>query len=99
MIAPSPAPVRTARRLPAWGLVTWFVGPALTAVTYLEPYLRPGAGLPRGLGDALAGAVQVFWLAASPQGRPLLPWVVAVVGAAFVAALLAGRRPAAPPAG
>jgi hypothetical protein len=87
--------VRPRLRLALWPvvlLVTWFVGPALTAVTYLEPYLRPGAGLPRGLGDALAGAGQVFWLASSPQGRPLLPWAAAVVGAAFVAALLAGRR-------
>ncbi|MGY1707171.1 hypothetical protein ACI79C_21635 [Geodermatophilus sp. SYSU D00697] len=88
-------------RLALWPgvlLVAWFVGPALTAVTYLEPHLRPGAGLSRGLGDALTGAGQVFWLSASPLARQLLPWVVAVVGAVFLAVLLAGRRRPAPPA-
>ncbi|MGY1689695.1 hypothetical protein [Geodermatophilus sp. SYSU D01105] len=96
------AGVRPPARLALWPvvlLVAWFVGPALTAVTYLEPSLRPGVGLPRGLGDALAGAEQVFWLSASPLVRQLLPWVVAVVGAVFLAVLLAGRRRPAPSAG
>ncbi len=72
-------------------LLAWFVGPVLTAVAYLEPSLRPGAGLPRGIGDALAGAWQVLWLSASPLVRLLAPWVAAVVVAVFLAVLLAGR--------
>jgi hypothetical protein len=77
---------------PVVPLVTWFTGPALTAVTYVEPALRPGAGLPAGLPDALAGAWQVFWLASSPVDRRLLPWVVAVVVAVVVSVARAGRR-------
>ncbi|NEK58473.1 hypothetical protein GCU56_11370 [Geodermatophilus sabuli] len=87
--------VRPAARLGWWPLVVlvaWSVGPVLTAVGYLEPSLRPGAGLPRGLGDALSGAWQVLWLSASPLVRHLAPWVAAVVVAAFVSVLLAGRR-------
>ncbi|WP_110006725.1 hypothetical protein [Geodermatophilus normandii] len=87
--------VRPAARLVLWPVVVllaWLVGPALTAVSWLEPLLRPGTGLPRTLGDSLAGAWQVFGLAASPGARHWAPWVVAVVGAVFGAVLLDGRR-------
>ncbi|NEM07823.1 hypothetical protein [Geodermatophilus normandii] len=87
--------VRPAARLVLWPVVVLLaglVGPALTAVSWLEPLLRPGTGLPRTLGDALAGAWQVFGLAASPTARGWGPWVAAVVGAVFVAVLLDGRR-------
>ncbi|MGY1793843.1 hypothetical protein ACI796_07645 [Geodermatophilus sp. SYSU D00525] len=87
--------VRPVARLVVWPVVVlgaWLVGPALTAVAWLEPLLRPGAGLPRTLGDALSGAWQVFGLAASPTGRDWGPWVAALVGAVFVAVLLDGRR-------
>lgn len=87
--------VRPAARLLVWPVVVlaaWLVGPALTAVAWLEPLLRPGYGLPRTLPDALAGAWQVFGLAASPVGRQWGPWVAALVAAVFVAVLLDGRR-------
>ncbi|MGY1686055.1 hypothetical protein ACI8AK_10735 [Geodermatophilus sp. SYSU D00867] len=87
--------VRPGARLVLWPvvvLVAWLVGPALTAVAWWEPLLRPGTGLPRTLGDALAGAWQVFGLAASPLGRDRGPWVAAVVLAVFVAVLLDGHR-------
>ncbi|MGY1725799.1 hypothetical protein ACI79J_02380 [Geodermatophilus sp. SYSU D01062] len=95
--------VRPVARLVLWPavvLIAWLVGPALTAVAWLEPLLRPGTGLPRTLGDALSGAWQVFGLAASPMGRDWGPWVTAVVLAVFVAVLLDGRRRAltGPPA-
>jgi hypothetical protein len=76
-------------------LVAWFVAPVLTAAGYLEVYLRPGAGLPNSLPDALAATWQVFGQAALPVHRPVLPWVVAVV-VAVVAALVLRRRPAGP---
>ncbi|MGY1772283.1 hypothetical protein [Blastococcus sp. SYSU D00813] len=87
---------------PAVVLLAWSAGPALTATAYLEPALRPGAGLPDTLLDALAGAWQVFGLAAEPGARDLVPWVVAVLGALLVSAALAARSrastssPAAP---
>lgn len=56
---------------PVVGLA-WFAGPALTATAYLEPVLRPGAGLPGTLVDALSGAWQVFGLAAGPGARPMI---------------------------
>ncbi len=88
--------VRPRLRLVGWPvvvLVAWFVGPALIAVTWLEPLLRPGDdGLPRTLPGALAGAWEVVGSAASPMARDWGPWVAAVVGAVFVAVLLDGRR-------
>ncbi|WP_029430433.1 hypothetical protein [Blastococcus sp. URHD0036] len=98
------AGVRPPQRLLWWPLVVvlaWFAGPALTAVVYLEPLLRPGAGLPDTLFDSLSGAWQVFEAASSPDARDLVPWGVAGVTAAVVAGALAARRVsgAAPPAG
>lgn len=82
---------------PAVVLLAWFAGPALTATAYLEPVLRPGAGLPDTLLDSLSGAWQVFGLAAEPGARDLVPWVVAVVAALLVSAALAARTPATAP--
>jgi hypothetical protein len=82
-----------------WPLVllpAWFAGPALTATAYLEPLLRPGAGLPDTLPDSLAGARQVFWAAASTDARDLAPWVTAVVAGLVVSAALAVPREAQP---
>src|SRR4051812_8788558 len=79
---------RPTARLAWWPLLllaAWFVAPFLTAAGYLEPLLRPGMGLPGTLTDSLAAAWQVFWLAASPSQRGLLPWVPALVVAALVA--------------
>ncbi|WP_448623716.1 hypothetical protein [Geodermatophilus sp. URMC 64] len=91
------AGARPASRLVWWPLAVlaaWFVPPALTAAGYLEQLLRPGTGLPGTLPDSLAAAWQVFGLASSPTQRDLLPWVVALVVAAFVAFLRAGlHRP------
>ncbi|SDD08375.1 hypothetical protein SAMN05660690_3328 [Geodermatophilus telluris] len=87
--------VRPRGRLAAWPVVVllaWTTGPALTAVGWLEPLLRPGTGLPATLGDALSGAWQVFGLASSPAARDWWPWTAAVVGAVFLAVLRDGRR-------
>jgi hypothetical protein len=73
-------------------LVAWFVSPVLTAAGYLEVYLRPGAGLPNSLPDALAATWQVFGQAALPEYRPVLPWLAAVGAAVVVSLLLARAR-------
>jgi hypothetical protein len=98
--------LRPPLRLVAWPLLVllaWFTGPLFTAATYLEPLLRPGAGLPGTLGDSLAGAWQVFGAASSPSERDLLPWVVVLPVAVFVAYLAPAfadhRRMAAPGGG
>jgi hypothetical protein len=78
---------RPTARLAWWPLLVlaaWFVSPLLTAAGYLEPLLRPGMGLPGTLTDSLAAAWQVFWLAASPSQRDLVPWFAALVVAALV---------------
>jgi hypothetical protein len=82
-------------------LVAWFVAPVLTAAGYLEVYLRPGAGLPNSLPDALAATWQVFGQSALPEYRPVIPWLVAV-GVAVVASLVLARgrgagAPVSPP--
>jgi hypothetical protein len=87
--------VRPPARLAWWPVVlvvAWFVGPALTAAGYMEVYLRSGGGVPRVLPEALAATWQVFGQASLPENRYLLPWGVAVVGAAVIALLLARRR-------
>jgi hypothetical protein len=79
---------RPTARLAWWPLLllaAWFVSPFLTAAAYLEPLLRPGMGLPRTLPDSLSAAWQVFWLAASPSQRDLVPWFPALVAAALLA--------------
>jgi hypothetical protein len=75
-------------------VVAWFVGPALTAAGYIEVYLRSGGGVPRVLPEALAATWQVFGQASLPGNRYLLPWVVALTGAAVMAVVRArGREP------
>ncbi|MGY1814169.1 hypothetical protein [Blastococcus sp. SYSU D00820] len=89
------AGARPLSRLAWWPLLVllaWSVGPLLTAIGYLQPLLRSGAGLPNSLLDSLAGAAQVFGLAYSPANRDLLPWVVAVVVALLVAVVLGSVR-------
>jgi hypothetical protein len=84
--------VRPPGRLGWWPVAlvgAWFVAPVTTALVYLEVYLRPGAGLPGTLPEALAAARQVFGEAALPSNRPLAPWIAAVV----VAVLLCAARP------
>ncbi|MGY1847106.1 hypothetical protein [Blastococcus sp. SYSU DS1021] len=80
---------------PAVVLLAWFVAPALTAVSYLEQLLRPGAGLPATLPDALDAAWHVFGLASLPANRDLVPWLAAIAGAAAVAVVLPRLRPPA----
>jgi hypothetical protein len=90
--------VRPVARLAWWPvalLLAWFIGPGLTSAGYLEVYLRPGAGLPGTLGDAVAAAWQVFGQASLPANRWLPPWIAAVVVAAAVAAVLTRPRQAA----
>jgi hypothetical protein len=85
------AGVRPLSRLAWWPLivlVAWFIGPALTAVGFVEVYLRRGTGVPRLLADALAAAWRLFGQAALPTYRSLLPWVCAILGAAAVAFVL-----------
>jgi hypothetical protein len=92
--------VRPPARLAWWPVivaVAWFAQPVQTATVYLEPLLRPGAGLPGTLPDSLAGAWQVFGLALSPGNRWLVPWVLAVVVAVVVSVVRA--RPSATPMG
>jgi hypothetical protein len=84
------AGLRPPARLAWWPVVlvlAWLTGPALTAIAYLEPLLRSGAGLPDTLLDSLSAAWRVFELASSPEQRDLVPWVVAlaVAGAVSVA--------------
>ena len=81
---------------PVAAAAAWFVGPALTATAYLEPLLRPGAGLPDTLFDSLSGAWRVFELASSPSARDLVPWTAAVVAALVVSAALAARTAGSP---
>ncbi len=81
-------------RLVWWPVVlvaAWFTGPALTALVYLGPSLRSGAGLPGTLFDSVSAAWQVFGEASSPDFRDLTPWVVAGVVALAVSAVLATR--------
>jgi hypothetical protein len=90
---------RPASRLVWWPvavLAAWFVQPFLTASVYLDQVIRPGAGLPGTLPDALAATAQVFGLASLPANRPWLPWVVALAVAVAVAVIRAGRAPAPP---
>ncbi len=85
--------LRPAVRLLGWPVVlllAWYTGPALTALVYLEPLLRSGAGLPDTLVDSLSAAWQVFGEASSPEHRAMTPWVVAVVGAVVGAFAVAG---------
>lgn len=75
---------RPASRAFAWPLVVLFVrlvGPTVTALTYLEQLLRPGAGLPASLPEHLSAAMQVWTEASSPAARPLIPWVTAAIAA------------------
>jgi hypothetical protein len=94
---------RPAVRWAWWPLlvvIVWFTGPALTALSYLSPLLRPGAGLPGTLPDSLAAAAQVFGAASSPAARGgLVLWVVALAGAVVVALVLDRRTttPVSPP--
>lgn len=77
-----------AARAVAWigaVLLAWCIGPTLTAAGYFEVYLRPGMGLPDMLGDALSGTADVWRMAASPDARPLTPWIAAIGVAAMVA--------------
>lgn len=86
---------RPPSRLLWWPLlvaVAWFLGSFLTAVSYLEPLLHSGAGLPASLGDSLAAAGQVFVFASNPAGRYVEPWIGAV-GIAVVACVVLSRRP------
>ena len=87
--------VRPAVRWAWWPLlvaVVWFSGPVLTALAYLTPMLRPGAGLPGTLPDSLAAAWQVFQAASSPLPRGgLVLWALALGGAAVVALVLDRR--------
>jgi len=86
---------RPASRLAWWPLLllaAWFVSPLLTAAAYLEPLLRPGMGLPGTLPDSLGAAWQVFWLAAAPSQRDLVPWFAALVVAALIALVRANVR-------
>jgi hypothetical protein len=86
---------RPASRLAWWPLLllaAWFVSPLLTAAAYLEPLLRPGMGLPGTLPDSLGAAWQVFWLAAPPSQRDLVPWFAALVVAALIALVRADVR-------
>jgi hypothetical protein len=91
---------RPTSRLAWWPLLliaAWFVSPLLTAAAYLEPLLRPGMGLPGTLPDSLAAAWQVFWLAAAPSQRDLVPWFAALVVAALIALVRANvLRPGQP---
>lgn len=87
--------VRPAVRLVAWPgavLLAWFVGPTLTAASYMEVYLRPGMGMADMWGDGLSAAADVWRMAASPDVRPLAPWITAIVVAAAGSLWLA-RQP------
>ena len=88
---------RPAPRVLVWPLVVvfvWLVGPAVTAVTYLEQLLRSGAGLPASLPEHLSAAIQVWTEASSPAARPLIPWVSAVIGAIALSAWKGRKRSA-----
>jgi hypothetical protein len=87
--------VRPLGRVAWWAvalLIAWFIGPVLTAAGYIEVYLRPGAGLPGTLPEALAATWQVLGEASSPANRWLVPWVVAVVVAAVVSVVRTRRE-------
>ena len=87
--------LRPAARVAAWPgivLLAWIIGPTLTAAGYLEAFLRPGMGLPHLLRDFLSAATDVWRMAASPEARPLTPWIAAIVVAVGTALWLA-RRP------
>ena len=86
---------RPASRVLAWPLVVvfvWLVGPAVTALTYLEQLLRSGAGLPASLPEHLSAAIQVWTEASSPAARPLIPWVSAAIGAVALSAWKGRKR-------
>ncbi|KRC64069.1 hypothetical protein ASE12_04405 [Aeromicrobium sp. Root236] len=83
--------MQPALRLVAWPgavLVAWFVGPTITAASYMEVFLRPGMGLPDLWGEPFSAAADVWRLSASPDLRPLASWITAIV----VAAAYAGWR-------
>jgi len=85
--------VRPSSRLAWWPvalLVAWTVSPVLTAVTYLQPLIRPGSRVPRVLGDTVRGTANALASAAAPGARSLTPWVAAIVIGAGLA-LMAPR--------
>lgn len=77
-------------------LLAWFVGPTITAAGYMQVFLRPGVRPADIWGEHLSATIDVWWLSASPELRPLTPWIVAVVVAGAIALWLA-RRPSTPP--
>lgn len=88
--------VRPPSRLMWWPvalLVAWTVSPVLTAVSYLEQLIRPGSGLPRFLGDAVQGDVQVLSSAALLGARSLAPWVAAIAIGICLALTVPHLRP------
>jgi len=70
---------------PVLVLLAWTVGAVVTAAVYLSPLLRPGAGLPGTLPESLRATGQVFTAVWSGEGRPLLPWLLAVAVALAIA--------------
>jgi len=84
-------PVR-ALAWPVLVLPAWTVGAVVTAAVHLSPLLRPGAGLPGTLPESLRATGQVFTAVWSGEGRPLLPWLLAVAVAVAVAVTVAGSR-------
>jgi len=94
--------VRPPSRLIWWPvalLLAWMVGPVLTAVAYLEQLIRPGAGVPRFLIEAVQADVQVLGSAAALGARSLAPWVAAIaigVALAFTVPRLWSRTTRAP---
>ncbi len=93
--------VRPTPRIVVWPgavLLAWFIGPTITAASYMDVFLRPGMGLPDMWGDHLSATMDVWRMAASLDARPLTPWIVGVVLAGAAAVWLARRptRPAVP---
>jgi hypothetical protein len=90
--------LRPARRLVWWPVVLVLVGVCqalLTAIVYVTPQLRPGAGLPSSLGDLRDAFRDVFLLALRPEHQPWAVYVVALAGG-LAGGLVLWRRPDSP---
>ena len=95
--------VRPPARLVWWAValvLAWLVAPTVTASGYFAMSLSRGPRTAAFVQEYLSASGQVWRQAVQPADRPLVPWIVAIVGAGVLAWTIDRRRsPDEPPAG
>ena len=95
--------VRPPARLVWWAValvLAWLVAPTVTASGYFAMSLSRGPRTAAFVQEYLSASGQVWRQAVQPADRPLVPWIVAIVGAGLLAWTIDRRRsPDEPPAG